>query len=67
LTAHHSTGRFANVNVNPPSQKLVAINNTLSSMPLKRFPVEKVRAQVIQHLSESKSEILRSGRVAKAR
>ena len=59
--------RFPDVNVNPPSKKLIAINNALSSMPLKRLPVEKVRAQVIQHLSESKLEILRSGRIEKGR
>ena len=58
---------FPAVKTNPPSEKLTAINSALSRMPLKQLPVEKVRAQVIQHLSESKSEILRSGRVAKGR
>ena len=43
--------------VQPPSQKLAAINEALSKMPLKRLPVEKVHAQVIQHLSESKSQM----------
>ncbi len=52
--------------VQPPSRKLTAINEALSRMPLKPLPVERVRAQVIQHLSESKAEILRSGRVVKA-
>jgi hypothetical protein len=55
------------VKVQPPSQKLAAINEALSRTPLKRLPVEKVRAQVIQHLSEAKSEILRSGHAVKAR
>jgi len=36
--------------------------HALSSAPPKRLPVETVRAQVIQHLSESSSEILRAGR-----
>jgi hypothetical protein len=47
--------------VKPPSQKLVAASNALSSAPPKRLPVETVRAQVIQHLSESRLEILRVG------
>lgn len=55
------------VKVQPPSPKLSATNEALAKMPLKRLPVEKVRAQVIQHLSEAKSEILRSGRAVKAR
>jgi hypothetical protein len=42
--------------VQPPSRKLAAINETLSKPPIKPLPKEKVRAQVIQHLSEAKSE-----------
>jgi hypothetical protein len=43
--------------VKQPSPKTIAISNALSSAPPKRLPVEQVRAQVIQHLSESKSEM----------
>ncbi|MCW1923692.1 hypothetical protein OKA05_14090 [Luteolibacter arcticus] len=54
-------GIVLTMKVRQPSPKLVAISNALSSAPLKRLPVETVRAQVIQHLSESRSEILRTG------
>ena len=53
------------VDVIPPSTKLSAINKALSSKPLKPLFVEKMRAQVIEHLSESKSEMLKSGHGAK--
>ena len=43
--------------VQPPFPKTIAISNALSSAPPKRLPVEQVRAQVIQHLSESKSQM----------
>jgi hypothetical protein len=55
------------MNVKPPSKKLVEINDKLSSLPLKRLLVEKVRAQVIEHQAESKSEIVRSGQFLKRR
>jgi hypothetical protein len=42
--------------IRPPSPQTVAIGNAPSSAPPKRLTVEQVRAQVIQHLSESKSE-----------
>jgi hypothetical protein len=51
------TGIFHMMNVKPPSPKLVAASNALSSAPPKRLPVETVRAQVIQHLSESRLEM----------
>jgi hypothetical protein len=38
--------------VKQPYPKTIAISNSLSSSPPKRLPVEQVRAQVIQHLSE---------------
>ena len=40
--------------VKPPSPKLVADSNALSSEPPKRSSVEMVRAQVIQHHEESR-------------
>jgi hypothetical protein len=51
------TGIFRAMKVKPPSQKLVAASNALSSAPPKRLPVETVRAQVIQHHAESRSEM----------
>jgi len=42
--------------VQPSSLKTIAISNALSSAPPKRLPVEQVRAQVIQHLSDAKSQ-----------
>ncbi|QTN31666.1 hypothetical protein HZ994_04785 [Akkermansiaceae bacterium] len=41
----------------PPSRESTAINEAPSKMPLKPLPVEKVRAQVIQHLAEARSEM----------
>jgi hypothetical protein len=41
------------VKVQPPSRKLANANAALSKMPPRPLPIEKVRAQVIQHLSES--------------
>ncbi len=53
-------GSFRDMNVNPPSPKLVGTSNMLSSMPLMRLPVEKIMAQLIQPLLEPLPEILKS-------
>ncbi|MDB6132297.1 MAG: hypothetical protein JWM59_540 [Verrucomicrobiales bacterium] len=58
---------MAPVKVQRPSISLTAANKKLSSMPVKRLPVEVVRAQVIQNLVEAKSEIPRSGHDLKRR
>ena len=47
--------------VKPPSPGTIAISNGLSSAPPKRLSVEQVRAQVSQHLSESKTEMVSKG------
>jgi len=60
-------GILTTMKVQPPSPKTIAISNALSSAPPKRLPVEQVRAQVIQHLSESKLEILKARHGTKAR
>ena len=49
------------VKVIPPSPQLQALNKALSSKPHKPLSAETVQAQVRQHLSEAKSEMLRSG------
>jgi len=51
--------------VKAPSQALVKTNAKLSKTPQKPLSVTQARAQVIQHLSEAKLEILKSGRVIK--
>jgi hypothetical protein len=51
----------------PPFKKLAASNDAIAKLPLKRLPVEQVRAQVIQHLSESKLEMLKAGHGTKVR
>jgi len=38
----------------PPSKKLQAVNAALARMPIKQIPVSVVRAQVVQHLAESR-------------
>jgi hypothetical protein len=52
--------RVLSMKVRLPSPKTIAISNALSSAPPKRLPVDQVRAQVIQHPSESKLEILKT-------
>jgi hypothetical protein len=49
--------------IRPPSQKLVALSHKLSSEPPKRLSAEQVRSQVIQHLAESKAEMMRAGQM----